>query len=102
MSDRHTHGMQVARRQATSVLTPALIFSLAVHAAVGGILLHSWRNTTTVEPQQTLIVTLDVVPPPTVESPAPPPVASKPVTPIPKSRVLPVPQVPHVPAPTLI
>lgn len=102
MADRHTHGMKLARRDATSALTPALVFSLMVHAAVGGVLLHGLRNVTPVEPPQTLTVNLEVVPPAVVESPAPPPVAVKPAPPAPVARALPVPQVQHVPVPTLI
>jgi len=102
MSDRHTQELPAGRRQATSVLTPALLFSLAVHAAVVGILNRGWHNVPVVEPPRTLTVMLDVVPPVIVESPAPPPSAVKPVAPAPVSRALPVPQVQHVPAPTLI
>ena len=90
------------RRHTTSALPPALVFSLAVHAAVGGVLLHGLHNIDRVEPPQPLTVTLDIVLPAIVESPAPPPVAVKPAPPAPISRALPVPQVPHVPAPTLI
>jgi periplasmic protein TonB len=76
------------------------MFSLAVHAAAGGILLHNWRHAT-VELPQPLTVTLEMVPPAIVESP-PPPVAIKPATPEVRSRALPVPQVHHAPMPNVI
>jgi periplasmic protein TonB len=100
MSDPHNHKVQFARRHAPSALTPALMFSLAVHAAAGGILFQHWRHTA-VELPQTLTVTLEVVPPVIVESP-PPAVEIKQATPAPKSRALPVPQLHYAPAPSLI
>ncbi len=102
MPHRHTQGTRVARRHSTSVLTPALVFSLMVHAAVGGVLLHGLRNVVIVDPPQTITVKLDVIPPALVEAPVPPPVTVKPVAPAPISRALQVPQVQHAPAPTLI
>jgi protein TonB len=102
MFDQLALGMPGARRHTTSALTPALVFSLVVHAAVGGVLLHGLHSVVKVEPPQPLTVKLDVVPPAVVETPAPPPVAVKPATPAPISRALPVPEVSHVPAPTLI
>ena len=76
------------------------MFSLAVHAAAGGILFQYWRHTA-VELPQTLTVTLAAVPPVPVESP-PPPVEIKRAAPAPKSRELPVPQVHHAPAPSVL
>ncbi len=87
--------VQFARRHAASALTPAFLFSLAVHAAVGGILLHTWRHAT-VEPVPPLTVTFAVLPPVIVESP--PPVEIKHATPAPKSRALPVPSMEHAPS----
>lgn len=76
------------------------MFSLAVHAAAGGILFQRERHAE-VDPPQTLTVTLEVVPPAVVPSP-PPPIEIKQATRAPKSRTLPVPQVHHAPAPSLI
>jgi protein TonB len=97
MAAPHKHGVHIARRNATSVFTPALLFSLAVHAAIGGILFQNWRHAA-VEPAPTLTVKLEVVPPAVVEMPAPPPNIKPPA---PKIRAV-APPVPHVPAPTLI
>jgi protein TonB len=102
MSDRHAQMLPVAHRHAMSVLTPALMFSLAVHAVAGGILFHGWRTVATVEPPQPLTVVLDVAPSAIVESPVLRAAVITPATPAPQTRALPVPQVQHVPAPTLI
>lgn len=96
----HQHGVPTARRHATSGFTPALLFSVAVHAAIGGILFQNLRHVT-VEPAPTLTVKLEVVPPAIVEAPAPPPPKIQPPAPAPKTRAAAAP-VPHVPAPTLI
>ena len=101
MAAPHQHGVPIARRHATSVFTPALLFSLVVHAAIGGILFQHLRQVT-VEPAPTLTVKLEVVPPAIIEAPAPPPPPKiQPPDPAPKSRAV-APPVPHVPAPTLI
>ncbi len=100
MAAPHNLGDHIARRRATSVFTPALLISLAVHAAVGGVLLQNWRHTV-VEPAPTLTVKLEVVPPAVAETPAPPPPKVTPPAPAPKVRAV-APQVPHVPVPTLI
>jgi protein TonB len=101
MAAPHQHGVPIARRHATSVFTPALLFSLVVHAAIGGILFHNLRQVT-VEPAPTLTVKLAVVPPAIIEAPAPPPPPKIHLpAPAPKSRAV-APPVPHVPAPTLI
>jgi protein TonB len=90
----------IRRRHATSVLSPALMLSLAVHAAAGGLLFQN-RPTVAVEPPRPLTVTIAALPP-AVESPVPPPVVNSPAPPVSKNRPLPVPQVEHAPAPTLI
>jgi protein TonB len=100
MSDRHDTSVNVTRRHATSALTPAFMFSLAVHAAVGGVLVHTWHHAV-VEPAPTLTVVLEALPPVVVEAP-PPPVEIKPAPPLPKPRTSPVPQVQQTPAPNLI
>jgi protein TonB len=101
MAATHQPGIPVARRHATSVFTPALLFSLVVHAAIGGILFHNLRPVT-IEPAPTLTVKLEVEPPAIIEAPAPPPPPKiQPPASAPKSRVA-APPVPHVPAPTLI
>ncbi|MCE9638694.1 MAG: TonB family protein [Betaproteobacteria bacterium] len=93
------HEVQFIRRHATSALTPALMFSLAVHAAAGGALFHYWHHAV-VELPQPLTVTLEVLPPVVVESM--PPVEIKPSAPAPKSRTLPVPQMHQAPAPAVM
>ena len=96
------HGVTIGRRRATSVFTPALAISLAVHAAIGGILFKTWQHVT-FEPAPMLTVKLDVVPPAIVEAPPPAPPQPKiqPPKPAPKTHAA-APQVPHVPTPTLI
>ena len=90
------HGVTIGRRRATSVFTPALAISLAVHAAIGGILFKTWQHVT-FEPAPMLTVKLDVVPPAIVEAPAPapPPPKIQPPKPAPKTHAA-APQVPHV------
>jgi protein TonB len=100
MSDRHDPALQFQRRYATPALTPALLFSLAVHAAVGGILLQTWRIAT-VEPPRPLTVVLEAAPV-TVERPPVPIVEHKHANPAPNSRALPVQQLHHAPAPSVI
>jgi protein TonB len=90
------------RRYAKPALTPALLFSLVVHAAAGGILLQGWRMAA-VETPQPLTVTLQSAPPIVVERP--PALAAEhthdmPFTP--KTRALPVKPLHHAPAPSLI
>ena len=99
MPDPQKQGDHVTRRDATSALTPALMFSLAVHAAAGGALFQYWHHTT-VELPQPLTVTFEVLPPVIVEST--PPVEIKPSVPAPKSRTLPVPQMHQAPAPAVM
>jgi periplasmic protein TonB len=101
MAASYIQGGPIACRRATSVLTPALLISIAVHAAIGGILFQHWRRAA-VEPAPMLTVKLEVVPPAVVETPAPlPPPRIKQPTPVPKARAA-APLVPHVPVPTLI
>lgn len=96
------HGVTIGRRRATSVFTPALAISLAVHAAIGGILFKTWQHVT-FEPAPMLTVKLDVVPPAIVEAPPPalPQPKIQPPKPAPRTHAA-APQVPHVPTPTLI
>ena len=67
MPDRHEHLLLCTRRHTVPALLPALLFSLAVHAAVGGALLNGWRRAT-VEVQEPLTVALEAAPPPVIES----------------------------------
>ena len=99
MPDPQKQGVHVTRRDATSALMPALMFSLAVHAAAGGALFQYWHHAT-VELPQPLTVTFEVLPPVIVEST--PPVEIKPSVPAPKSRTLPVPQMHQAPAPAVM
>jgi protein TonB len=101
MSDRHDHTLQVRRRYATPAFTPALLFSLAVHAAAGGILLQTWRLAT-IEPPRPLTVMLEAAPPTVVESPPALPIEQKHAVPASKSHALPVQPLRHAPAPSLI
>ncbi len=101
MSHPHDHKVHLARRHATSALAPALLFSLAVHAAVGGILLQTWRHAM-VEPAPMLTVMLDVMPLVIVQSPPPRPVEITHAVPAPRSRALPEQPLHYAPAPSLI
>ena len=101
MSDWHNPALRFQRRYATPALTPALLFSLAVHAAAGGILWQTWR-VATVEPSRPLTVMLEAAPPVTVERLPALPVEHQHVTPAPRSRALPVQQVHQAPAPSVI
>ena len=104
MSDRHDRALAVRRHHATPALTPALLFSLAVHAAAGGILAHSWR-TAAIEPLPLppLIVQLEPKPPVTVERPPALPVEHRHAAPVPKNRAIPAAPSHHAPpAPNLI
>src|SRR3954469_1620559 len=102
MEAAHHHGVAFSHRHATTVFTPALLFSVIVHAALGGILFEHFRHVA-VEPAPVLTVMLEQVKPPAIiEAPAPPPPPKvQPPAPAPKVRAS-APPVPHVPAPTLI
>src|SRR3954471_6593276 len=94
------HGVPIARRHATTVFTPALVFSVVVHAAVGGVLISQYRHVA-VEPAPVLTVQLEQVKPAAIVEAPPPPPKIQPPAPAAKSRAA-APPVPHVPAPTLI
>ena len=100
MIDPHNSMFDFRRRYATPALTPALVFSLAVHAAAAGLLIETWRSAT-VEPPRTLTVVLESPPPTVVTRPALP-VEHRQAVPAPKSRALPVQPLHHAPAPSLI
>lgn len=89
------------RPPAGATLPPALLFSLAVHAAAAGIVFQNWQRTS-FEPPRPLQVKLEVAPPVVVEAPPVPQVEHKHVTAQPKSRALPVPALHHAPAPSVI
>jgi protein TonB len=55
------------RHHTLPTLLPALLFSLAVHAAAGGVLLSGWQRAPAELPQP-LMVTLQAAPPPVNES----------------------------------
>lgn len=101
MDAAHHQGVPIGRRHATTVFTPALLFSVIVHAALGGVLIEHFRPVA-VEPTPVLTVQLEQVKPPAiVEAPPPPPPKVQPPAPAAKARAA-APSVPHVPAPTLI
>lgn len=64
MPDWHQN-MTITDRRHT--LLPALLFSLAVHAAAGGALFSGWQRTV-VELPQPLTVTMEAAPPPVMQS----------------------------------
>ena len=70
MPDRQEILFNTERRRASPALLPALLVSLAVHAAAGGLLFSGWQRAP-IEPPQPLTVTLEAAPPLVVES-APP------------------------------
>ena len=71
MPDSREYPPVFERRRAASTLPPALLFSLAVHAAAGGLFAYNW-HVAPVEPQKLLSVTLEAaVTPPAIESPPP-------------------------------
>ena len=67
MSDCHECSLLSARHRRTQVLLPALLFSLAVHAAAGSLLFNGWQRTA-VEPPP-LTVMLEAAPPLMAENP---------------------------------
>jgi protein TonB len=93
--------LDAPRRYATPALTPALMFSLAVHAAAGSILLQNWRVPPAESPRP-LTVTLEAALPPPVESPRVAAVAHKYARAEPQSSALPVQPFHQAPAPSLI
>ena len=101
MSAVHDHMLHFGRRYATPAMTPALLFSLVVHAAVGGILWQTLQRVA-IDPPRPLTVTLEAVPPVIVESRPVVPAEHKPAIAEPKSRALPVPASHHAPAPSVM
>lgn len=90
------------RRVAKPAFTPALLISLAVHAAAGGLLLQGWHHAAVEQPRP-LAVTLVVPPPVQLERPPALPVEHTHEIPFtPKSRALPVKPLHLAPAPSLI
>lgn len=67
MPDPHENLIITDRRRTSHTLLPALLFSLAVHAAAGGVLLSGWQRAA-VELPQPLTVTMEAAPPPVIES----------------------------------
>ena len=101
MPDRPNQTLTFSRRHAAPALTTALVFSLAVHAAVAGIVFQDWHRSQ-IELPRPLTVTLETAPPVMVESPPALPVAHKHAVPQPISRALPVAALHHAPAPSVI
>lgn len=64
---RHMHLMATGRRQTSSTLLPALLFSLAAHAVALGVLLSGWQRAA-VEPPPPLTVTMETARLPVIES----------------------------------
>ena len=85
-------------RCAKPAFTPALLISLVVHAAVGGVVLQGWRMAA-VESPRPLTVMLEAVPPIEVDSPRAVPADHTHEMPFRKSRALPV---QHAPVPSVI
>ncbi len=89
-------------RYAKPAFTPALLVSLAVHAAAAGLLLQGWQIAA-VEPPHPLTVTLAAAPPMVAERPPDLPVEHTHEIPFtPRSRALPVKPLHHAPLPSLI
>ena len=98
MSDRHEYSRVLNRRHAP-VLLPALLFSLAVHAAAGSLLFRDWQRAL-IELPQPLTVTLEAAAtPPAVEIPQPQP-ERHPVKLAASNRVIPALPVHHAPVPS--
>ena len=71
MPDRRENPPLVEHRRVRSALPPALLFSLAVHAAAGGLFVHNWR-VAPLEPPKPLTVTLEAAAAlPAIENPQP-------------------------------
>ena len=101
MSYSHYDTIQFTRRDAPRAFAPALMFSLAVHAAAGGILLQNWRMAA-VEAPRPLTVTFAAATPVTVEIPPVQPVAHKHAPFTPHRHALPAQPVHHAPVPSVI
>jgi protein TonB len=71
MFDSHEYSALAGQHRSSSVLFPALLFSLAAHAAAGSLLFNGWQRSP-IEPPRPLTVTLEAVAPLTIESPPPP------------------------------
>lgn len=96
-------GIEFARRHGKSVITPAFVFSVAAHAAVGGILLHNWHQAAFDPIEPPLTVKLEAAPPPpAIEVPVPPPPQIKPPTPVKHEHKVVVPRAPVAPVQPVI
>lgn len=85
------------RRYSAPALLPALLFSVAVHAAAGGLLFHGWQRVP-VEPPQPLTVMLEAAPPQPAINILQPQVERHPVKLAASGHVVPVQPVHHAPA----
>jgi len=99
MSDWHASSLAFDRRRSRSVLLPALLFSVAVHAAAGSLLFNGWLRLP-VEPPHPLTVLLEAVAPQPVFEIPQPRLAHKPVKLAPGNSVLPALSVHHAPVPS--
>ncbi len=97
MSDSREYSRLAGQHRPPPVLLLALLFSLAVHAAAGGLLFNNWRWLPAELPQP-LTVTLEAAPPSLIGS-TPPQAERNPVPRVASNRVVPVQPVHHVPAP---
>lgn len=96
-------GLDLDHRHAKTVFTPALVFSLAAHAAVGTFLWDKWQNAVVEPLVPPITVQLAAAPPPVVEIPVPPPpVVKPPPKPVHKDHHVVAPRAPVAPAPPVI
>ena len=93
-------GLESAHRHGRTVITPAFVLSLLTHAAIGGVLAHTWHQAVEEPVTPPLTVKLEI-PPPQVIEPPPPPVV-KPPTPVTKEHQVVAPRAPVVPVQPVI
>jgi protein TonB len=99
MSDSREYSRLAGQHRPPPVLLLALLFSVAVHAAAGGLLFNNWPWLPAEPPQPlTVTVTLEAAPPSMIGS-TPPQAERNPVPRAASNRVVPVQPVHHAPAP---
>ncbi len=96
-----TFGIEFARRHGKSVITPAFVFSVAAHAAAGGILLQNWHHAAIEPVEPPMTVKLEALPP-VVEAPVPPPPEIRPPMPPKHEHKVAVPRAPVAPVQPVI
>jgi protein TonB len=97
MSDSREYSRLAGRNRPSPVLLLALLFSVAVHAAAGGLLFNNWQWLPAELPQP-LTITLEAAPPSVIGS-TPPQAERNPVQRAASNRVVSVQPVHHAPAP---